>query len=145
LTIEANGSRFEHVRNGVNFRAFGVVPGGNLTIRNAYIKGFTVKGGDGADGGGGGMGAGGAIYIKEAGLVVDKCTFEGNGAVGGNGAAGHSGGGGGLGGNGGPSGPTASFFGGGGGGGAVGNGGPGSINEGVGGGRWRYRHGWRHT
>jgi hypothetical protein len=122
IVIEANGSRLEHAPNGINFRAFAVGKKGRLTIRNAHIKGFTVKGGDGADGGGGGLGAGGAIYVREGVLLVDKCTFEGNGAVGGNGGAGHSGGGGGLGGNGGPSGPGSSFFGGGGGGGSMGNG-----------------------
>jgi uncharacterized repeat protein (TIGR01451 family) len=78
---------------------------GNLTIRNAYITGFTVKGGDGSSGGGGGMGAGGAIYMKGGVLTIDKCTFEGNGAIGGNGSlqdpGGPGGGGGGVAGNGG--------------------------------------------
>ena len=48
IIIEARGSRLEHVPDGVNFGAFAVGPGGDLTIRNAHIKGFTVKGGDGA-------------------------------------------------------------------------------------------------
>jgi hypothetical protein len=56
VTIEANGSRLEHVANGINFRAFAVNSGASLTIRNAHIKGFTVKGGDGSGGGGGGLG-----------------------------------------------------------------------------------------
>ena len=43
---------------GSNFRAFAINPGESLTIRNAHIKGFTVKGGDGGSGGGGGLGAG---------------------------------------------------------------------------------------
>jgi len=57
---------------------------GRLTIRNAYIRGFHVKGGDGTYGGGGGLGAGGAIYadgslgsgITE--LTIENCTFDGN-------------------------------------------------------------------
>src|SRR6266581_5581648 len=89
ITIEANGARLEHVPNGVNFRAFAVgtasvsTPGGtvsgtgNLTLRNVHIKGFTVKGGDGADGGGGGMGAGGAIYVDgRDGGGGDNLTIE---------------------------------------------------------------------
>jgi hypothetical protein len=125
ITIEANGARIEHAANNKNFRAFAVNPGESLTIRNAYIKGFTVKGGDGAEGGGGGLGAGGAIYVREAILTVDGCTFEGNGAAGGNGSPGDQikgGGGGGLGGNGGFAGGGSTGGGGGGGGGSRGNG-----------------------
>ena len=153
ITIEANGARFQHAPNGINFRAFAVgnasiaLPNGstasgtgNLTIRNAYIKGFTVKGGNGGTGGGGGMGAGGAIYVHNGELTVDSSTFEANGAEGGRGNLGASkggGGGGGLAGNGG----NASFCcsGGGGGGGARGNGGHsspegGDVTKGGGGG-----------
>jgi len=129
---------------------------GNLTLQDVWIKGFNVKGGDGACGGGGGMGAGGAIYIgkiPEAGaapvLTIVNSTFSNNGAVGGNGSLysfggttncpvdGDSnvagGGGGGLygngaGGSGGPSGGGA-----GGGGGARGNGGS-TVDVGGGGG-----------
>src|SRR5260370_647866 len=79
ITIEANGSRLERRVANPNFRAFSVGtasvdtnPGGtpnvvsgtgNLTIRNAHIKGFAAKGGNGVCRGGGGMGAGGAIYL----------------------------------------------------------------------------------
>lgn len=145
IFIEANGSRLEHVPNGVNFRAFAVGAAsvdlgsgnvksgtGNLEIRGAYIIGFTVKGGNGTGGGGGGLGAGGAIYVRGGGLSVDGSTFEANGAAGGNGGnAGSSiafstaagGGGGGFAGNGGQ--PNFNFINsnGGGGGGSRGNGG----------------------
>jgi hypothetical protein len=145
LTIEANGARLEHVGN-LNMRAFAVGtasvdlnPGGtpnvisgtgNLTIRNAHIKGFVVKGGDGASGGGGGMGAGGAIYVDGSGgsesnnLTVENSTFESNGAIGGDGSfqtTQAGGGGGGLSGMGGRGGSDGG--GGGGGGGSRGNGG----------------------
>jgi hypothetical protein len=122
IVIEANGSRLEHVPNGINFRAFAINPGESLTIRNAHIKGFTVKGGDGGSGGGGGLGAGGAIYVHEGNLTIESSTFEANGAQGGNGSANPSsdtgGGGGGLAGNGGPRGTII----GGGGGGSRGDG-----------------------
>jgi len=155
ITIEANGAQLLGLNT--RRRAFAVArrgladPDGDLpiagdgigmlTIQNAHIKGFTVKGGDGASGGGG-LGAGGAIYVRGGALTVESCTFEGNGATGGNGSAGHSGGGGGLGGNGGQRGGGSAFFGGGGGGGSRGNGGnggfdnncPGSGCEGGGGG-----------
>ncbi len=136
ITIEANGSRLEPIPNAFPFRAFAVAPSGNLTIRNAHIKGFTVQGGEGADGGGGGMGAGGAIYVNGGNLTVESCTFEGNGALGGKGGSPRfmtpkMGGGGGLYGNGGLTG----LGGGGGGGGARGNGGAGgNLHTGVPGG-----------
>jgi uncharacterized repeat protein (TIGR01451 family) len=150
ITIEANGARLEHVLNGVNFRAFAVgtasvdTPSGtasgtgNLTVRNVYIRGFTVRGGNGADGGGGGMGAGGAIYVDGSGgngsdnLTIENSTFEANGAAGGNGSGGAftaGGGGGGLSGNGGHKGPSG-LAGGGGGGGARGHGGDGGSQLG---------------
>jgi hypothetical protein len=116
IIIEANGSRIEHVPNGINFRAFAVDSNASLAIRNAHIKGFTVKGGDGARGGGGGMGAGGAIYIFGGTLSIESCAFEGNGAAGGNG------------------GNNPGFRIGGGGGGLAGNGGAGDGNFGGGGG-----------
>jgi hypothetical protein len=147
ITIEANGSRLEHVGN-LKMRLFAVGaasvdlnPGGppniisgtgSLTIRNAHIKGFVVKGGDGGMGqGGGGMGAGGAIYVKDGTVVIDSSTFEANGAIGGNGSNSSvytsGGGGGGLAGNGG------GFFNGGGGG-SRGNGGDGNNFTGDAGG-----------
>ncbi len=143
ITIEMNGTRLRWT-GGQAARAFAVASTGDLTLRNAYIKGFVARGGDGGPGllgvgvqeianygggGGGGLGAGGAIYVKGSGnLIVDSCTFEANGAVGGNGAdsiqivgiGGAAGGGGGMGGNGG--GTVPGSLGGGGGGGARGNG-----------------------
>jgi hypothetical protein len=104
ITIEANGSTLIRVnsllRNPPPFRAFSVdqasvnlpdgttVAGvGNLTLRNAYIKNFLARGGDGAEGGGGGMGGGGAIFTGiGTTLTVENSTFDGNGAVGGNAA-----------------------------------------------------------
>ncbi|HVP48839.1 MAG TPA: choice-of-anchor Q domain-containing protein [Bryobacteraceae bacterium] len=134
ITIEANGATLQWSGPG-NARLFTVGSTGTLTIRHAYIKGFTTKGGNGADGGGGGMGAGGAIYVLPNGrLIVDSCTFDSNSAVGGNGStlvALSGGGGGGLSGNG--SGPIdlggvfSSGEGGGGGGGSRGNGAPGDL------------------
>lgn len=138
ITIEGNGATLQWV-GFLSSRLFAVgmvdEPGfgsgsGSLTLRNVYVKGFHLKGGDGGLlGGGGGLGAGGAIFVAGT-LVVENSTFDGNGAVGGNGnrcpvtqncitemPAG--GGGGGLSGNGG----DASRYGGGGGGGAFGRGG----------------------
>jgi uncharacterized repeat protein (TIGR01451 family) len=158
ITIEGNGSTIQKIGN-LNMRAFAVEytgcidlstgatcdafnpPSkaafgfGDLTIRNAYITGFTVKGGDGKAGGGGGMGAGGAIYAKGGSLTIDKCTFEANGAIGGNGDSepilfGHAGGGGGgLGGDGGDAfeDVLSSHASAGGGGGSRGNGGDNAI------------------
>jgi hypothetical protein len=140
ITIEGNGATlqwFDRFRPAISrLFAIGTVNDpnfpsgtGNLTLRNVYIKGFHIKGGDGgAGGGGGGLGAGGAIYVHEGVLNVENSTFENNGAVGGNGGISTgltSGGGGGLSGNGGDGCPTT----GGGGGGSRGNGGKGiSVN-----------------
>ena len=88
-------------------RLFAIGGDGHLTLRNATIKGFLARGGDGQSGGGGGMGAGGVAYIQAGGsFTVENCTFQGNSAVGGNGGEssatmGLGGGGGGIGGNGG--------------------------------------------
>lgn len=132
IIIEGVGARIVHAANGVTFRAFAVLDGGALTVRETHVQGFAVKGGDGARGGGGGLGAGGAIYVHSGTLTVDRSTFVGNVAVGGNGGGTRreptaegfpvGGGGGGLGGDGGGTG-----LGGGGGGGARGPGGPGSL------------------
>src|SRR2546421_6746083 len=96
MTIEANGATLEWKGKG-NSRLFTIghatvttphfiVSGtGAVTIRNAYIKGFHVKGGDGGGSGGGGLGAGGAIFVQAGTLVVETSTFDGNGAIGGNG------------------------------------------------------------
>ena len=121
---------------------------GALTLQDVYIKGFKVKGGDGACGGGGGLGAGGAVYVGKVAsgvptLTIENSTFDSNFATGGNGsfhdlgcapqfnASGGGGGGGGLSGAGGP---TGLFGGGGGGGGSRGNGGAGVAGGGGGGG-----------
>ena len=114
ITIEANGATLQGVRcigctpaKAYNFRAFTVGSAGHLTIRNAHLKGFSYRGGDGAFGGGGGMGAGGAIYVQGGALTVENTTFDGNVVTGGDGGGkGYSdsdsgGGGGGLGGSGG--------------------------------------------
>ena len=130
ITIEAYGSTFEWNVT-AHARAFLVANGGNLTIHNAIIKGFSAKGGNGSEGGGGGLGAGGAIYVADGSvLTIENCTFESNVATGGNGGdnSGYgqsAGGGGGLGGTGGGAGSVFEDlqFGGGGGGGARGNGG----------------------
>jgi hypothetical protein len=107
ITIEALGAKILHGGGPFPYRAFAVAGNGNLTISEAYIKGFEVWGGDGRRGGGGGLGAGGAVYVQGGQLTVEKSTFEQNGALGGDGAslpeagATAGGGGGGLGGNGG--------------------------------------------
>ena len=42
-------------------------------VKQRYVKGFHVKGGDGGSGGGGGgLGAGGAIYINNGTLIVEN-------------------------------------------------------------------------
>ena len=131
ITIEANGATLQW-SGALRARLFAVGGTGRLTIRNAYIKGFTTKGGNGADGGGGGLGAGGAIYVMQNGVLsVDSSTFDSNVAIGGNGSAYFAdagGGGGGLSGNG--SAPVnATLVGGGGGGGSRGNGFAGFISD----------------
>src|ERR1051326_9125646 len=56
----------------------------DLDLHDVYIKGFSVKGGDGVGGGGGGLGAGGAIYIgrlpgkDQPTLTVQTSNFVGN-------------------------------------------------------------------
>jgi uncharacterized repeat protein (TIGR01451 family) len=152
ITIQANGATLQRALGAPNMRLFSVgtanfsvtPPGGppfnisgtgSLTIQNAYIKGFQVKGGNGTDGGGGGMGAGGAIYLSAGSLTVDNSTFDSNGALGGNGSAQLPGqGGGGGGGFGGNGGHNNFVGGGGGGGGARGDGAQPFFNLGVGGG-----------
>jgi uncharacterized repeat protein (TIGR01451 family) len=154
MTIQGNGAMLQWTGTG-NVRLFavgyasltftsqsGVVTSGtysgtgNLTLEDAYVKGFHVKGGDGSQGGGGGLGAGGAIYVGKVGsdvpaLTVINSTFQENSAIGGNGGSGGvddvgftgNGGGGGVGGNGGATGDIA----GGGGGGSRGDGGLSSL------------------
>jgi Divergent InlB B-repeat domain len=130
ITIEAYGATVQWSGSS-HARAFVVANGGNLTIHNAFIRGFSTKGGNGGfGGGGGGLGAGGAIYVAEGGsATIENSTFANNAATGGNGGAegGGTGGGGGLGGNGGAGSVDIDLFPdppGGGGGGARGNGSP---------------------
>src|SRR5437870_5158844 len=146
MTIEGSGATLQWTGGSANVRLFAVGPAsitinqsplnttvsgtGGLTLRNVYIKGFHVKGGDGGGGGGGGgMGAGGAIYVQNGTLVVENSTFDSNSAVGGNGdmSSTGGGGGGGISGNGGQNPDTPSGGGGGGGGGAKGGGGKSTI------------------
>src|SRR5437588_2324843 len=86
MTIEGDGATLQWTGGSANVRLFAVGPAsvrinqdglnttvsgtGGLTLRNAYIKGFHVKGGNGGAGGGGGMGAGGAIYLQYGTLMV---------------------------------------------------------------------------
>jgi hypothetical protein len=111
ITISAGGATIRYDGFEDPMRAFAVGEGGNLTLSEAYIKGFEVRGGDGRSGGGGGLGAGGAVYVHGGSLTVDQSTFEQNGALGGDGGVSHvvdclgpnqavGGGGGGLGGSG---------------------------------------------
>jgi hypothetical protein len=151
MTIEGAGATLQWTGGAANVRLFAVGPAsvvikqdtlnttvsgtGGLTLRDIYIKGFHVKGGDGGTpSGGGGLGAGGAIYVQYGALIVENSTFDSNGALGGNGAASGpgyvNGGGGGMGNNGGGTGS----HGGGGGGGARGKGGDGDGGGGGGGG-----------
>jgi hypothetical protein len=156
VRIEGNGSTLQNYPGnpdcpgmfgfGSGFRLFAVGSTGFLDLRNACVKDFLARGGDGVHGGGGGMGAGGAIYVQGGGLVVSASTFEANGAIGGAGGGkgfGHTGGGGGGGGISGRGGfpedfdnPIGGFAsGGGGGGGSRGNGGNGKyLGPGGGGG-----------
>ena len=144
MTIEGNGATLQWTGGSTNVRLFAVGPAsirinqaplnttdsgtGGLTLRNVYIKGFHIKGGDGARGGGGGMGAGAAIYLQYGSLIVENSTFDSNQAVGGNGSEGSNGGGGGIWGNGGST--SSEGVAGGGGGGSKGNGGkPQSVND----------------
>jgi len=119
MTIEGSGATLQWTGGSANVRLLAVGPAsvtvrdtngnplaiisgtGAMTLRDVYIKGFHVKGGDGASGGGGGMGAGGAIYLQNGTLIVENSTFDNNRAVGGHGSFGLEGGGGGIGGNGG--------------------------------------------
>jgi hypothetical protein len=94
IVIEGNGSKLQWMDtfSPGNSRLFAIgkladpnfASGtGDLTIRNVYVKGFHIKGGDGGKGGGGGgLGAGGAIYVAGGSLTVENSTFENNGAVG---------------------------------------------------------------
>jgi hypothetical protein len=134
ITIEGNGATLQWVDAAASprySRLFVIPPWVvgqlSLTLRNVYIKGFHIKGGNGGRGGGGGLGAGGAIYVSGGRLTVENSTFENNGAIGGNGGAtvagSVNGGGGGLSGNGGEGCALSA----GGGGGSRGDGGNGAV------------------
>jgi hypothetical protein len=158
ITVEGNGATLQWNGTG-NARLFAVIgdsvkanggdevktPNGsasgvaNLTLKNVYVTGFHVKGGDSLCGGGGGSGAGGAIYVWGAYLTVENSTFDGNKAFSGRGWDGvvykcpgeepFFGGGAGLGGNGGTGAGAGA-----GGGGSRGGGGQSALNAGGGGG-----------
>lgn len=137
IVIEGNGARLERTAGAPALRAFVVGSTGSLTLRDVHVKGFAAQGGRGVFGGGGGLGAGGAIYVHEGLLTVERGTFEGNSATGGDGGASFQvgggsggGGGGGLGGRGGSVSDT-----GGGGGGSRGAGDTSFYRGGGGGGR----------
>jgi hypothetical protein len=140
MIIEGHGARIERTTPAA-MRAFAVLGGGALDLREIHVKGFAAQGGNGAGGGGGGLGAGGAIYVHAGSLLVQWSTFEANSASGGNGSGGNTtgagGGGGGLGGSGGSVTHSIvnSHVGGAGGGGARGRGGDGDFAvAGMGGG-----------
>jgi uncharacterized repeat protein (TIGR02543 family) len=144
ITIQAYGSTLQWTAT-KNSRLFAVGSTGTLTINDAYIKGFSAKGGDGQYGGGGGLGAGGSVYVHAGQILIQNCTFEASGAIGGNGGGrgrgntGGGGGGGGFGGDGGFPGTDANDLGdfldgGGGGGGSSGSGGVGNFLASGGGG-----------
>src|SRR5207302_9235397 len=100
MTIEGSGATLQWTGGSANVRLFAVGPAsitinqsplnttvsgtGGLTLRNVYIKGCHVKGGDGGGGGGGGgMGAGGAVDAQ-AGTRGGWCRrMSSNGGVGG--------------------------------------------------------------
>lgn len=144
VLIDGRGAVIERNAGAPNFRAFAVgsleVEGtrktGRLVLRDVHVRNFVAQGGNGGEGGGGGLGAGGAVYVHAGNLMVQRSTFEFNGALGGNGTrnpdSGGGGGGGGMGGHGGNPGPDTDIGGGGGGGGgARGNGGDGDSTCGV--------------
>lgn len=115
IHIEGLGARLQRHPQGRLTRLFAVGATGKLSLREVWVTGFAIHGGNGADGGGGGMGAGGAIYVQGGSLTIDSSTFSGNRADGGNGSFADQtagGGGGGLSGDGG----NAALHGGGGGG-----------------------------
>ena len=90
MTIQGNGATLQWTGKG-NSRLFAVgsasifdsldnktVSGtGALRLEAVYIKGFTIKGGDGVCGGGGGLGAGGAIYVGKVDSGVPKSRCRG--------------------------------------------------------------------
>jgi hypothetical protein len=132
IVIEGAGAMLQPSGSAHAMRALAVGKNGSLELHDLRVRNFVAKGGNGAGGGGGGLGAGGAVYVHDGTLIVERTTFDGNGAIGGDGStidSTNGGGGGGLGGNGGGGGSNA-----GGGGGARGNGGGGDYSGGGGGG-----------
>ena len=129
VIIEGSGATLERSAGAPAFRLLHVAVGGQLELRDLWLRGGRAAGGGG---GGGGAGLGGAV-VNEGTLLIERCTISANVAVGGSGASANNAGqhgGGGLGGNGGLGGSA----GGGGGGGQGGNGGPGGVAAGGGGG-----------
>lgn len=148
IVIDGRGAVIERVSGAPNFRAFAVghlpflgsARTGSLVLRDVHVRNFVAQGGNAGNGGGGGLGAGGAIYVHAGDLVVERSTFDANGALGGNGSrnsnlGGGGGGGGGMGGHGGNGGGADGDpdigGGGGGGGGARGNGSDGIASCGT--------------
>src|SRR5437660_7682121 len=118
MTIEGSGATLQWTGGSANVRLFAVGPAsitinqsplnttvsgtGGLTLRNVYIKGFHVKGGDGGGGGGGGgMGGGGGVYGGNGGRIGYGRTCGSSSGVGGTGGGSGRGGGGAVGGCGG--------------------------------------------
>src|SRR5437667_351717 len=153
MTIEGSGATLQWTGGSANVRLFAVGPAsitinqsplnttvsgtGGLTLRNVYIKGFHVKGGDGGGGGDVGRGGGGGIDMEGdygGGSAGGGGSGSSKNACGGN-AGGGTGGGGGGGGGGAGNGGNGGFGGGGGGGngdGCGGNGGRGGFGGGGG-------------
>src|SRR5207302_8667576 len=114
MTIEGSGATLQWTGGSANVRLFAVGPAsitinqsplnttvsgtGGLTLRNVYIKGFHVKGGDGGGGGGGGgRGDGSAVCVRKGSGRGGSSAGDSNGAVGGSGGSGSGEGGGGCG------------------------------------------------
>src|SRR5437660_9977146 len=112
MTIEGSGATLQWTGGSANVRLFAVGPAsitinqsplnttvsgtGGLTLRNVYIKGFHVKGGDGGGGGGGGgMGGGGGSGGQSGSVGGENSTGESDRGVGGGGGMSGSAGGGG--------------------------------------------------
>jgi hypothetical protein len=71
------------------------VRSGSITFRDMTMSQTSAGGGFGFHGGGGGLGAGGAIFVYEGNVTIERVLFLGNSAAGGQGGSGEYGGGGG--------------------------------------------------
>ncbi|MFM6211296.1 MAG: hypothetical protein ACKPFB_05875, partial [Planktothrix sp.] len=72
------------------------VKSGNVSFKNLTLRNGVAKGGDGYKSGGG-AGMGGALFIDQGNVTVEKVKFEGNLAIGGNSTGGNEQFGGGIG------------------------------------------------